>query len=54
MMTEPQDKKKSRFIADEEDIEIIGNKMPDQQQVKNADRVFGKILKDKKNKNDLT
>ena len=51
-MTEPQQQKKSRLIATEDDIEILGNKKPDQQQIMDADQILGKILKDKKEKLD--
>lgn len=47
-MTEPPEQRKSRFIAEEEDIEILGTKKPQPEQLQEADRVFGKILKDKK------
>jgi len=47
-MKEPSDRKKSRFIAEEEDIEILGNKKPRPEEIQDAKRVFGKILKDKK------
>lgn len=49
-MIEPPERKKSRFIAEEEDIELLGNRNPDPEQIREADQVFGKILKDKKKK----
>lgn len=48
MTTENPERNKSRFIAEEEDIEIRGNKKPDPGQFRDAERVFGKILKDKR------
>lgn len=50
MTEDAQKERRSRFIADSEDIEILGNKKPDPQQLIEADRVLGKILKDKKEK----
>jgi len=47
-MKKPAERKKTRFIAEEEDIEIIGTKKPDLEEVQDAKRVFEKILKDKK------
>ncbi|HWQ18892.1 MAG TPA: hypothetical protein VN455_03885 [Methanotrichaceae archaeon] len=44
------EKKKSRFIADEEDIVITGRHKPTEQELKEADQVFDRILKDKKPK----
>jgi hypothetical protein len=49
-MEEEQKRATSRFIAEEEDIEILGNKKPDIRQMMEADRILGKILKDKKGK----
>ena len=49
-MTESPERKKSRFIAEEEDIELTGNRKPDQKQIQEADKVFEKILKEKKKK----
>jgi hypothetical protein len=49
-MEDRQKERKSRFIADIEDIEILGDKKPDPQQVMEAERVLGKILKDKRKK----
>ena len=43
---------KSRFIAEEEDIEILGSKKPNLRETLEADRVLAKILKDKKSKDD--
>ena len=47
-MTDPSERKKSRFIAEEEDIEILGNKKPSPEELQGGKRVFGKILKDKR------
>ena len=49
-MEEQQKRTTSRFIAEEEDIEILGNKKPDPRQIMEADRILGKLLKDKKEK----
>jgi hypothetical protein len=50
MTPDKPDRKRSRFIAEDEDIEIRGNRKPDQHQIEEADQVFKKILKGKKEK----
>ena len=47
MMTE---KKKSRFILDEEDVVFIKPRKPTREDVNEADDVFDKILKKKRPK----
>jgi hypothetical protein len=44
------DKKKSRFILEEEEIRIIGEHKPTAEEIKEADEVFDKILKSRKPK----
>lgn len=50
MMDDTPKERRSRFIAESEDIEILGDKKPDPQQLVEAGRVLGKILKDTKEK----
>lgn len=45
-----EEKKKSRFIIEKGDIEITGKHTPTKKELKEADEVFDKILKDKKPK----
>lgn len=42
------EKKKSRFVIDEGDIKIGPKREPTEEEKKEADETFGKILKDKK------
>ncbi len=44
------EKKKSRFVLEEEDIRIIGKHEPTLEERKEADDVFAKILKNRKPK----
>jgi hypothetical protein len=44
------EKKKSRFIIDEGDIEITGSHSPTDRELKEADSIFDKILKGRKPK----
>ena len=48
MTTEPREKRRTRFIAEKEEIEITGSKEPDPVQLQDADRVLGKILKNRR------
>ncbi len=45
-----EEKKKSRFVIEEGDIKITGKHKPTEEERKEADEVFDKILKDKKSK----
>jgi hypothetical protein len=44
------ERKKSRFIIDEGDIVVTGSHKPTAQELEEADRIFDKILKDRKPK----
>lgn len=48
MTVEPREQKRARFIAEKEEIEITGCKEPEPGQVRDADLVLGKILKNRK------
>ena len=45
-----EEKKKSRFVIEEGDVEIAGKHRPTDSEKKEADEVFDKILKDRKPK----
>lgn len=45
-----EEKKKSRFIIEKDDIEIVGRRKPTDEDLKEADEAFDKLLKDRKPK----
>lgn len=45
-----EEKKKSKFVIEEGDVKVAGKHQPTEEEKKEADEVFDKILKNKKPK----